>query len=159
MKQQTIATLNQLEKADWFRSIGQQDAKNAIILTSWEEAIVSCSSENWQELLLEAANRYTEQISVRSGERFKEWNNVASTVKNVAIALVNRKTAQIIKDYSLPNIFQDTVQWDIFHLLMEAEYADIFPPGFFASQGYWYIKGHFPCGWRGGFPNGILVIF
>jgi hypothetical protein len=35
----------------------------------------------------------------------------------------------------------------------------VYPPGFFASNAYWYIKGHFPCGWEGEFPKGTLVIY
>ena len=42
---------------------------------------------------------------------------------------------------------------------MEAEFADVYPPGFYASQAYWYVKGHFPCGWQGEFPNGTLIIY
>ena len=51
------------------------------------------------------------------------------------------------------------VQWDILHVCMEAEYADVYPPGFYASQAYWYVKGHFPCGWQGEFPNGKLIVY
>jgi len=59
----------------------------------------------------------------------------------------------------LPKSFEDTVQWDILHLAIESEYSDIFPPGFYASQAYWYLKGHFPCGWEGNFPKGKLVVY
>jgi len=52
------------------------------------------------------------------------------------------------------------VQWEILGVCMEAEYADVYPPGFYASQAYWYVKGHFPCGWEGGeFPKGKLIIY
>jgi hypothetical protein len=42
---------------------------------------------------------------------------------------------------------------------MEAEYADVCPPGFFTSIAHWYLNGHFPCGWWGAFPQGKLVIY
>jgi hypothetical protein len=38
-------------------------------------------------------------------------------------------------------------------------YVDLYPPSFFASNAYWYVMGHFPCGWRGEFPKGQLVIY
>jgi hypothetical protein len=33
-------------------------------------------------------------------------------------------------------------------------------PAFFAGQACWYERGHFPCGWEGGFPpEGKRVIY
>lgn len=42
---------------------------------------------------------------------------------------------------------------------LKARYADVCPPGFYASQAYWYVQGHFPCGWQGEFPKGKLVVY
>jgi hypothetical protein len=64
-----------------------------------------------------------------------------------------------VEAHGLPEIFEDTVRWDILHVCMEAEYADVSPPGFFASQAYWYVQVHFPCGWTGSFPDGKLVLY
>ena len=39
---------------------------------------------------------------------------------------------------------------------------DIFSDGFFRKLAFWYLQGHFPCGWKGKyseFPNGKLVVF
>ena len=82
-----------------------------------------------------------------------------AALKPVTQALVREKTKRVIEENDLPKVFLDTVDWDILHLCMEAEYADVYPPGFFASQAFWYVKGHFPCGWKGEFPKGKLVIY
>jgi hypothetical protein len=65
----------------------------------------------------------------------------------------------VIDANSLGQAFVNAVRWDILHLAMEAGFADVYPPGFFASQAYWYACGHFPCGWRGKFPQGKLIIY
>jgi hypothetical protein len=119
----------------------------------------SCSSLDWQDLLLEAANQYCERLSERSKERFNRWNDLVEDVKLTIEPLVRRKTELVIRKHNLPPIFERTVQWDILHVCMEAEYADLYPPGFYGSQAYWYVKGHFPCGWQGTFPQGKLVIY
>ena len=159
MHPRTTATLANLQEATWFDKVGVQDTEAAIVLTSWSDAVESCSSQEWQDLCLEAANRYTEQLFARDPGRFNNWNIVAAEVKQVSVPLVKGKIAEVAQRYSLSKAFEDCVQWDIMHLLMEAEYADVFPPGFFASQAYWYVKGHFPCGWSGQFPQGKLIIF
>lgn len=153
------ATLEELESVEWFRAVGKQDTQVAIVLSSWEEAIAYCSSLDWENLQLEAANRYCEQLLLRDKERFKQWNQVVEIVKPVTEALVVRKIASVVKEYHLPKVFEDTVKWDVLHLAMEAEYADVYPPGFYASQAYWYRQGHFPCGWQGEFPEGMPIIY
>jgi len=159
MHPRTLASLDQLRAADWFRNVGICDAENAIVLGSWAEAIASCSSTNWENLCLEAANQYCERLVERSPDRFSAWNDVANDVKPSVVALVAEKAAHVVAAHALPKVFVDTVNWDILHLAMEAEFADVYPPGFYASQAFWYLNGHFPCGWDGAFPEGTLVVY
>jgi len=155
----TIATLAQLEKADWFSKVGVQESDAVIVLLSWEAAIESCGSSKWENLCLEAANQLHERILERSVERFNQWNIIATECRKAVDTLVRGKVKAVVKKHRLPKVFKDTVSWDMIHLCMEAEYAEVFPPAFFASQAYWYVQGHFPCGWKGRFPKGKLVIY
>jgi hypothetical protein len=159
MHPRTVATLERLEEAAWFSRVGIKDATAAIVLSSWDEAIAHCASCEWEDLCLEAANQYRERLVERSPERFEKWNDVVDEMKKMTVFLVRRKIETVVREHSLPKVFEDTVQWDILHVCMEAEYADVYPPGFYASQAYWYVNGHFPCGWKGDFPKGMLVIY
>ena len=80
-------------------------------------------------------------------------------VKKITKPLAGRKIAAVVRENNLPNIFNIQVNYDITGLCMEAEYADVCPPGFFTCIGYWSINGHFPCGWWGAFPQGKIVIY
>jgi hypothetical protein len=159
MHPRTESTLEKLRQAQWFRFVGVHDTKAAKSLSSWQEAIESCGSAEWEDLCLEAANQYCERLAERAPERFQAWNDIVLAIKPAVIALVREKTKQIVEENDLPTALVNTVNWDILHLCMEAEYADVYPPGFFASQAYWYVKGHFPCGWQGDFPEGKLIIY
>jgi hypothetical protein len=159
MHQRTIATLTELESVEWFANVGKHDSSLVVFVNSWKEAVDSSQSDAWRLLCEEAANQYRSRLAERNMERFSEWNTIVREIKKVTIPLVLQKAKGVIDTDSLPKGFIDSVQWDILHLCMEAEYADIFPPGFFASQGYWYLHGHFPCGWEGSFPSGRPVIF
>lgn len=159
MQPQTRATLEHLETAKWFANVGVKDAQKAMVLSSWQEAIEQCSSAEWENLCLEAVNQYCERLAQCSPERFNQWNEVVASLKPITEALVRRKIETGVREHDLPKVFEETVQWDILHVCMEAEYADVYQPGFYASQAYWYVKGHFPCGWQGDFPNGTLVVF
>jgi hypothetical protein len=155
----TISTLDKLERAAWFSRVGVHDATTAIILASWQEAIEHCASIEWENLCLEATNQYRERLAERSKERFGTWNDTVDELKKTTVPFVRRKIEAATRLHKLPSLFEDTVQWDILGACMEAEYADIYPPGFYGSNAYWYIKGHFPCGWRGEFPKGQLVVY
>ena len=77
----------------------------------------------------------------------------------MTVPFVKQKIEAVVLENQLPKVFEDTVQWDILHVCVEAEYADTYEPGFYASQAYWYVNGHFPCGWEGQFPAGRLIIY
>ena len=159
MHPRTTATLEELDQAIWFSRVGAQDTTAAIVLSSWREAIEHCASLEWENLCLEAANQYRQRLVERSRERFERWNEIVDELKPTTIPFVRRKIEAVTRENNLPKVFGDTVEWDILHLCMEAEYADVFPPGFYASHAYWYVKGHFPCGYRGDFPKGKLIIY
>lgn len=159
MHPRTTSTLAELEQKEWFANAGKHDSNRVIFLGGWDEAVKSCSGELWMDLCQEAANQYRSRLAERNRERFRTWNEHVRELKNVTIPLVLRKTKKVVDDNRLPKSFVDAVQWDILHLCMEAEYADVFPPGFFASQAYWYLNGHFPCGWQGEFPEGKLLVY
>ena len=159
MHPRTTATLVELEDADWFSRVGEHDATKVIVLFSWAEAIEHCASLDWENLCLEAANQYRQRLLERSVDRFEQWNDIAIELKKATIPFVKRKIEPVVRAHGLPRVFEDQVQWDIVHLCMEAEYADVYPPGFYASHAYWYVHGHFPCGWKGTFPQGMLIIY
>ena len=151
--------LDRLEKASWFSRVGTNEGSSAVVVRSWPEAIEHCDSSAWEDLQAEALNRYREFIARRSMERLRLWNDTVDEVNKITRPLVGRKIAAIIRENNLPEIFNIQVNHDITLLCMEAEYADVCPPGFFARIGYWCLNGHFPCGWWGAFPEGKIVIY
>jgi hypothetical protein len=155
----TIATIEQLEKASWFSRVGIKEGPTIVVVGSWPEAIAHTSSFEWEDLRAEALNLYRECIAERSMERLNLWNDTVDEVHKIVGALVDRKIAAVVHENNLPKIFRIRVNHDITCFCMEAEYADVCPPGFYTSNGQWYINGHFPCDWWGVFPEGKLVIY
>ena len=159
MQNRTQTTLEQLQQADWFHHVGEPREGPFVVVSSWNEAITRCSSPEWEDLTLEAANRFSEAVARRSHERFQQWNAIVAEMRQAIVPILEQKIKPARLLFHLPQVFEDVVRWDVLHLCMEAEYADIFPPGFFASQGYWYVQGRFPCGWDGDFPSGKLFLY
>jgi hypothetical protein len=159
MNRTTLAIFEDLKKANWFSQVGVRDAAAAIVLSSWQEAIAHCSSAEWEDLTLDMANYYSGQVAEQSKERYLEWNDVVDDLKKILIPFVRGKIERVVRANKLPKIFEDTVQWDVLFICMETEYADVCPPGFYGKLAFWYLKGHFPCGWRGVFPQGMQIVY
>ena len=155
----TKATLSEIGSVTWFTSCGQPWNDSVLVLSSWEEAVESCQSDHWTWLTEEAASGLSQAIATKSKERFRSWNSVVNELKLLTVPLVKSKIWTVVAAFHLPQAFEDCVQWDVLHLLLEAEYSDLVKPAFFSSQAFWYLKGRFPCGWSGVFPQGKLVIF
>jgi hypothetical protein len=160
MHSRTTATLDQLEKASWFSRVGINEGYDVAVVRSWSEAIHHCRSSTWEDLQLDAQNRYCAHLAQRANERWNRcWNDTVDEVKKTTRPLVGRKIATTVRENNLPEIFRSEVNYVILLFCMEAEFADVCPPGFFTSLGHWYLNGHFPCGWWGMLPAGRLVVY
>jgi hypothetical protein len=157
----TLAALEELEDASWFSRVGiKADSTTAMVLDSWQEAIEHCGRFDWEEMRNEVMNLYRERLAQRSPERWRHWNEVAKEVKAFAVPLVNRKIETVVREHHLPEVFRVRVLTDITMFCMETEYADVTPLEFFAGFSCWYLKGHFPCGYReDALPHGRFVIY
>src|SRR5437660_3819126 len=98
MHPRTTATLEQLEKANWFACVGMKDTTAAIVLSSWQEAIEHCSSVEWENLCLEASNQYRERLLERSKEMYNLWNDLVDELKPVTVPFVRRKIEAVVRE-------------------------------------------------------------
>ena len=161
----TLATLEQFKRADWFARVGQDRVNSEkitvpiTILSSWEEAIRHCQDNEWDWLLNESANIYRERLAKVSRPEFNTWNEHIRAVKEVSAPLVKAKLAPLQKEHDFPPEVEQTLRWIVTMTLTEAEYVQITDPGYLTKLSFWIVNGHFPCGWKGEFPNGNLIIY
>ena len=159
MHLRTVASLDELEEVNWFRNVAKPAPVGVSLVCSWKGAVESCATLDWENLCLERANDYRAIIHRKSWERLSKWNEIVVEVKKRSIPLVRRKIASVAIDHELPKVFVDTVEWDILHIAMTAEFADVATSDFYAEQHRWYLEGRFPCGWDGAFPDGRFVVY
>lgn len=157
----TQATLQDMAKIPWFSRVGcrHPEVSTARVVGNWYEAVTLLEGE-WEELCLDAANGYCEQLMKVAKPRFQTWNETVELIKRETEPMIDALVARRADLQALPKVVHDTIRWDMLHLCIEAEYSDCLPPGFYASNSYWYSVGHLPCGWEGGrFPDGRIIIY
>jgi len=159
MHERTKATLSELEAAKWFDAVGKPVEPGVITVSSWEEAIIYTSAPEWKELIMAQSDWLSSQLFSLSPEYLDKWNDIVDEIEPVALNLVARKICKVVKDNHLPSVFNYLIGCQIFGLLMEAEYADLVAPRFFAGLSYWYSHGHYPCGYERDFPDMTLIVY
>jgi hypothetical protein len=98
-------------------------------------------------------------VALHAEELIGAWEKAKRHIRSLVKPLVRRKIEKVAKEQELPKSFKRIVQASLENCLMEVEFADVQPPGLFHYLGFWYVQGHFPCGWDGCFPEGRLMVF
>jgi hypothetical protein len=150
-----------LEAVDWFAACGQSLVVSVPfpiqVVGSWAEAIESCSDQSWEDTTLEAHNRLTEFLERR--EVYPYWNTIRDTAKErVLEPLMDRVWRPFAERLGYGKVLVDCVSRDVLAAIMEYEYRGCLDrPVFFLHLLRVYRAGHFPCGWSGKWPMGLLL--
>lgn len=151
--------LQRLVELDWFHSVGRPVIGDEVIsAASWDEAIRFCSTEAWEVASLEAANSLSGRLhELHPDWSAKKWNLAADSICMPVRELVEKRMPEFARTHGLPKLVSDSVDWTLIHYLKEATFSPA--PGFFTRLGEFFLLGHFPCGWKGNYPKGKLIVY
>jgi hypothetical protein len=150
---------------DWFANCGKPAefdlTMNFERVKSWPKAMQECKSRAWGYAKLEARNQLTVALHHLDKEKYRSWNTLTDEFKNEIVLPSTEKIWKPFQErHGLKIDFVHTVQWSILAAMMENAYMPCKHGSFFFLELLAvYEAGHFPCGWRGHWPNGELVVF
>jgi len=160
MNPRTQTLLQTLENADWFSCVGKRDLPNVAYVSSWLHAAASFPNVEWGNLGLQRGHIIENKASQKSKERAQLWSELLKEFRPLLNEMVKRKTETVVKAQGLPAPFVSNVFGDMLGIAMESEYSDIVAPDFYTNLILdAYLKGHFPCGWEGKYPEGKLIVY
>jgi hypothetical protein len=161
MTDSSKATIERLTNTRWFSHVGQTTSDEAVAqVKSWEEALQDDGTDRWGNVRLTAANALRSSVRAAEEGRYRLWNKLAAEIRPMIVAMATDKVGKVVSEPRLQAIISDLAQWDLLYFLMVVEYGDVVPhQGFYNQLGSWYLSGHFPCDWRGQYPEGQLVIY
>jgi hypothetical protein len=160
MRDVTRHTLNQIVNCDLFGRVGEPvDDDRIVQVATWKDAIKAHESVYWQHWILEERNRLTMALHKHARARYSAtFGKVTDECEGIVREVVSKSLARFS---SVPGI--DTVktnaEWNVLGGLMEAEYSDIVPTGFFTEALHWHFQGHYPCSRDDTFPKGRFLIY
>jgi len=150
---------------DWFSRCGQPISLDLTMeveqIGMWPEAVESFGGVDWENVQLEAQNQLTMWLHQNARRRYQTWNEIVDAHKATIIEPLTRDRWVPFQDASGLDVqFIHGVQWDILGALMENSFFDTgHQCYFFFELLQVYEAGHFPCGWRGEWPGGSLVVY
>jgi hypothetical protein len=150
-----------LSRIAWFSQCGTQSPLELSCSTStvvdWTEAVEASESPSWENAQLEAANQLTLWLHRHASSRYQDWNEVTRRHKE---ELITPLVEQRLSDLGARATVRASVTWDILAALMEDSYIDTGHSSFFFLELFEvYEAGRFPCGWRGAWPKGALLVY
>ena len=146
--------------------------KDIISVLTWNQALKENDLREWDEALTAMHNELSKMEYMGLGKKIS-WNQAVDLAKPEIEAIVSNKIPKILKIQGVKKRAEkviNTIKWILLHWMLEEIYSDEiiknnademnkkyeYP---FRRCFVWIKAGRFPCGWRGKYPEGNLVVF
>lgn len=128
-----------------------------------KEMIRSLSGTKWENLELDEFNKLYDWF--RTSSICLAWNRSVDEIKKDEMPkfdlLVKDKIKKIFGNEQ--KLVLDSFHWDLLMIIMKLTISKRFSsndePYFYNELLEIYKSGHFPCGWRGHYPEGTVLIY
>lgn len=134
--------LKKLVIIPWFAHVGEPCNDASIDQAgSWEEAWEALQDDAW--------------TNASFHKDVDQSHPVWAKAYDIALAAAKESGHDHDLQEGIPVSLQ--AAWDAASAAYQIEVQDT--DGFFIKLLEWYSKGHFPCGWRGVYPSGKLLVY
>ncbi|MCT4583982.1 MAG: hypothetical protein N4A54_03570 [Peptostreptococcaceae bacterium] len=155
--------IQKLKEIPWFENCQQSDAISKFDISycnSVNSTIKHCSSIRWENLLLDKSEDISCHIIVNGIKTKYKWNDVVKTIsKYILPKILNYVENKWIDKYEK----NEKIRIEFNSVLMNFLLAHIFSKykeePFHDELLKIYEQGYFPCGWKGTYPEGKIIIF
>jgi hypothetical protein len=156
---------SRLRRIKWFCNCGEPLTVKLTApvrqVPNWQRAIESSRSTDWENAKLEAYNQLTGWLAENVPREFKNWNKLVKKFKATVIhPVVEPQVLAVFRLQKIDERIVTSVTYTTLGAVMENAYLHTGHKAFFFLELLEiYEAGHFPCGWRGEWPAGQLLVF
>jgi hypothetical protein len=128
-------------------------------VASWPLAAEAAVAPESEDADLEAQNQLTLWLTLHHRGEYANWNDRVLRLKAQLMEPLLPRLAAFQATAGLGDWFLHTVRWHILGAALENEYLHLEHPAvYFLELLRVYEAGRLPCGWRGRWPDGSLVV-
>ncbi len=154
--------LEQLNSANWYLNAGQamDNIDTTVFAASWSEALTYYRSESFDSASLESLNEISLFLHQKHRAEYEYWNEKIRAIKAKVIPLSERKIKEAVKLGHAPSTILKVPVWsELMGCCIALEYAEFFHSEYYEKVRYFYLSGHFVCGWKGDVPENFENAF
>lgn len=157
--------VGRIKKIKWFQNCGNKLEISLIYDVSYAKDINSVikhiSSTRWENIGIEEENRLTAHLFKNYPDKYHQvWNCIVKDIKGTILPDIKENVINIANEFKLNEEEIITqIEWDILGIIMGYTYYDYMEPTFYKEILKIYENGNIPCGWKGTYPNGKIIIY
>ncbi len=154
------ASLAEMAGADWFSRAGNPSVvAYGSWVHSWEETLRELESADCRQFKIRMLNYMWDQLMLVCPEKAAEWGEIRLLVGGRVKLIGDEASSASGRQGRERELVSQAVSWAAEGLALEAGFVESLSSRYFLGASTMYINGRFPCGWRGGFENGIPVVY
>ena len=118
------------------------------------------TSVEWENICLGEQCNISEFLAVNhKNEYHHSWNPIVTTLKSKYLPNIIFRIESICHTNNLPSSILNDISFNLLSIFLANHYSQYYWSNFFNMLLNIYLSGHLPCGWKGKYPNGAIVIF
>ncbi|WP_432665081.1 hypothetical protein R9X47_02305 [Wukongibacter baidiensis] len=155
--------VERLKNISWFENCGSMSAASKYEISyskGIESTIKHCSSTRWANLLLDKRQDVSSYITVYRVETKYRWNDVIKVIKkDILPEITNCVEKKWNIKYGESEEIKRTIRSNLMFFLALYAFREYKEEPFYNELLSIYEQGYFPCGWKGTYPEGKIIIF
>lgn len=155
--------VNELEEVEWFINCGK--IKSVDYDVSYAKGLSSLikhiGSTRWENVKLEETNKLRLAAMKVGEQNFSEaWKRLMLDIQNDIMPQIEEKISNELKDAQMfDQKILISVKTNIRFIILAYTYQEYIEPKFAKCLLDVYKAGCIPCGWKGVYPQGKMIIF
>ncbi|GAA0086307.1 hypothetical protein UT300007_27460 [Clostridium sp. CTA-7] len=157
--------VNRIKRIKWFENCSSKLEIPLIYDKSYAKDVKSVikhvSSTRWENIGIEEKNRLTSYLFKNYPDKYHQvWNNIVKDIKENILPEIKENIINNTNEFKLNESEIITqIEWDMLMIIMAYTYYDYMEPIFYGEILKIYENGNIPCGWKGVYPNGKIIIY
>lgn len=123
------------------------------------EAEEKINSAKWENVILEETNELWAFLNENDPAAFQKWDGQLEFVKKTCVPEIMAVVKDVIAAKNLPQSFILDIECNLITIFMFAYYGGLYQCGLVDHILEIYLSGHLPCGYKGSFQKGKVIVY
>lgn len=149
---------------DWLQNCGSEvntnDQTKYQLVKERSKAIKGIEGTKWENVCLAEYGNLSEYLCLNHKKEYNEnWNRIVNYIKKERLPALAEKIKVALAEAEYPSSVLDDIQFNLLAIMVCDVFSDRFHSDFFDNLLEIYLSGHIPCGWKGKYPAGIILVY